>query len=90
MRQIAIEDFQLFNRLKKMIDATIKMECAGCHKLIPTTQFYDHLIESLETEEGDDHAQLVDDHCSQEEYIGLLASENHQENNGKIDPKSQN
>ena len=41
---LPIEDIQLFNRLKRMIDATVKMECLGCHKLIPTIQFYDHLI----------------------------------------------
>jgi len=29
-----------------MIDACVKMECLGCHKLIPTVQFYEHLIDS--------------------------------------------
>jgi predicted aldo/keto reductase-like oxidoreductase len=43
MYQIDPEDMQLFNRLKKMIDSAIKMECSGCHKLIPTTKFYEHL-----------------------------------------------
>lgn len=33
---IHYEEMQLFNRLKKMIDSTVKMECSGCHKLIPT------------------------------------------------------
>lgn len=26
-----------------MIDRSVKLECHGCHKLIPTIQFYDHL-----------------------------------------------
>ena len=34
--EITQEDSQLFARLKKMIDACVKMECVGCHKLIPT------------------------------------------------------
>jgi DNA-binding transcriptional regulator GbsR (MarR family) len=28
----------------KMIENCVKMECAGCRKLIPTHLFYDHLI----------------------------------------------
>lgn len=27
----------------KMIENCVKMECAGCRKLIPTQLFYDHL-----------------------------------------------
>lgn len=36
-----------------MIDATAQMECIGCQKLIPTIQFYEHLLESndADTEE---------------------------------------
>ena len=45
------EDHQLFSRLKTMIDATVKLECSGCRKLIPTCQFYEHLIETQEHEE---------------------------------------
>jgi hypothetical protein len=33
--QIDWEEAQLFERLKKIIDACVKLECAGCHKLIP-------------------------------------------------------
>ena len=29
-----------------MIDACVKMECLGCHQLVPTVQFYEHLIDS--------------------------------------------
>ena len=30
----------------KMIENCVKMECAGCRKLIPTQLFYDHLLTS--------------------------------------------
>ena len=48
---ISSEDLQLFNRLKKMIDATVRLECAGCQKLIPTIQFYEHLLEQSDQDE---------------------------------------
>ena len=44
--EIPYQDYLLFNRLKKMIDACVKMECLGCHQLVPTIQFYEHLIDS--------------------------------------------
>ena len=50
MYQIDLEDMQLFNRLKKMIDSAIKMECSGCHKLIPTTKFYEHISNDFDDE----------------------------------------
>lgn len=31
-------------KLYKMIEYCVKMECAGCRKLIPTHLFYDHLM----------------------------------------------
>jgi hypothetical protein len=43
--EISTEDFQLFGRLKKIIDACVKMQCSGCHKLIPTVQFWEHLLD---------------------------------------------
>lgn len=43
--EISQQDFQLFTRLKKMIDACVKMECMGCHQLIPTVQFFEHLLD---------------------------------------------
>lgn len=45
---IDFEELQLFDRLKKIIDCTVKVECVGCHKLIPTVQFYDHLMDSAQ------------------------------------------
>jgi hypothetical protein len=35
-----------FDKLAKMIDNCVKMECAGCRKLIPTHLFFDHLIQN--------------------------------------------
>jgi hypothetical protein len=31
------------SKLYRMIECCVKMECAGCRKLIPTHLFYDHL-----------------------------------------------
>jgi hypothetical protein len=68
-----MEDYKLFTRLKKIIDATVKMECAGCHKLVPTIQFYDHLIEQIETEENDEHANLFElEDINSKDYNDLL------------------
>ena len=33
-----------YDKISKMVDNCVKMECAGCRKLIPTHLFYDHLI----------------------------------------------
>ena len=52
---------QLFNRLKKMIDSTVKMECSGCHKLIPTIQFYDHLVDSSDDKNNSRHITCEDE-----------------------------
>lgn len=51
---------QLFNRLKKMIDACVKMECLGCHQLVPTIMFYEHLIDS-DFEEMNSHQPICED-----------------------------
>jgi hypothetical protein len=32
------------DKLSRMIDNCVKMECGGCRKLIPTHLFYEHLI----------------------------------------------
>jgi len=33
-------------KLYKMIENCVKMECAGCRKLIPTHLFFDHLMQN--------------------------------------------
>lgn len=33
---IEFEELQLFERLKKLVDCSVKMQCIGCHKLVPT------------------------------------------------------
>lgn len=40
---IDIDQWQLLERLRLMVDRAVKLECDQCHKLIPTVQFYDHL-----------------------------------------------
>ena len=42
----ALQTQLLESKLLKMIENCIKMECAGCRKLIPTHLFYEHLIQS--------------------------------------------
>ena len=34
----------LLEKLSRMVDNCIKMECGGCRKLIPTNFFYEHLM----------------------------------------------
>lgn len=60
--EITFEDNQLFARLKKMVDACVKMECLGCHKLIPTVQFFEHLIETDEDDQPICQMTNEDDH----------------------------
>lgn len=36
-------------KLSKMIDNCVKMECAGCRKLIPTQVFFEHLIQNQQS-----------------------------------------
>ena len=54
---ISHEDLQLFQRLKKMIDATTRLECAGCQKLISTLQFYDHLLDQSDDQDETENQQ---------------------------------
>jgi hypothetical protein len=35
------------NKVYKMIENCVKMECAGCRKLIPTHLFYEHINQNL-------------------------------------------
>ena len=70
---ISEDDMQLFNRLKKIIDAAVKMECAGCHKLVPTTQFYDHLIDSFD---NDQCYEFINHDVDQEDLSAVLDDNN--------------
>lgn len=63
--EIGHQDFQLFTRLKKMIDACVKMECLGCHQLVPTVQFYDHLIDSDFDESTQQPHRFCNENCEQ-------------------------
>lgn len=46
-----------------MIDSAIKMECSGCHKLIPTTKFYEHLME-IDDEQTDIDRENDQGYCN--------------------------
>jgi hypothetical protein len=54
-----------------MIDTSVKMECSGCHKLIPTIQFYDHLIDSKENEnlDGEQRNYTCEDEAN---YLNMI------------------
>jgi phenylalanine-4-hydroxylase len=57
-------DLQLFERLKKIVDASVKMECESCHKLVPTTQFFQHLV----SQHKEDDSSLREGHSLREKY----------------------
>ena len=78
---------QLFDRLKKIVDATVKLECYGCHKLIPTTQFYEHLLDSANDCDPLCHDQSLTDFNSfannlsrsyNHDYLTALQNQSHQ------------
>lgn len=46
LTQIPNHNQSIDSKLYKMIENCVKMECAGCRKLIPTHLFYDHLTQN--------------------------------------------
>lgn len=43
-----------------MVDATVKLQCSQCHKLVPTTKFFDHLQQEHQSSSSPTAMRFVD------------------------------